>query len=99
MSLTFAHRQATSSELRANLALSGLTPATVERELGLSHEQFETLIDMTMQAKPHEVWLLRDFLELAVREAGREPAPYSVLTPEMREAARRWFSRSRRPGG
>lgn len=98
MSLTFAHRQATSSELQANLALSGLTPEIVERELGLTHEQFEEVLHVSMQAKPAEVWLLRDFLELAVREAGREPAPYSVLTPEMREAARRWFPRMRRAG-
>jgi hypothetical protein len=98
MSLTFAHRKATSTELQTNLALSGLTPATVERELGLTHEQFEDVLHVSMHAKPHEVWLLRDFLDLAVREAGHEPAPYSVLTPEMREAARRWFPRMRRPG-
>lgn len=43
-------------------------------------------------AVPASVWRVRDQLEDLVREAGREPVPYSVLTERARAAAGRWFA-------
>ena len=40
---------------------------------------------------PVTVWLLRDKLETAVRNNGREPVPYSKLTEENRKKAYHWF--------
>ena len=40
---------------------------------------------------PADVWLERDAIEDAVREAGNTLLPYSRLTDSMREAAALWF--------
>lgn len=40
---------------------------------------------------PADVWLVRDTIEDAVREAGNTPLPHSRLTDSMHGAAALWF--------
>lgn len=37
------------------------------------------------------VWMVRDALETAVREPGKEPVPYSSMTEANRKKAAVWF--------
>ena len=90
MSLTEAERKRTSNELRLNLERSGLTRAQASADLGLSTDDFERILSVR-GADPSDVWLLRDYLEQAVRDAGGQPAPYTVLTESGRAAAAGWF--------
>jgi hypothetical protein len=90
VSLTNAEQRATADELRANLELSGLTSEQVATDLSLTVKQLDAIFAVK-RARPEDVWWLRDYLERAVRDAGREPHPYTSLTPEMRGAAAAWF--------
>ena len=44
-----------------------------------------------------DVWLLRDYVEQAVRDAGRRPVAYTVLTERSRLRARMWFRLQKAP--
>lgn len=90
MSLNRRERQATSSELRANLDLSGQTPDDLAHALGRSAAEIQGVFDLADVA-PADVWLVRDALDRAVRATGATPAPWSVLTDQARTAAQQWF--------
>ncbi|WP_405009532.1 DUF2316 family protein [Kitasatospora sp. NBC_01539] len=91
MTLNAAERRRTSEELAQNLALSGLTPQQVAQDLHLTPRQLQAALDLDPAAGPVDVWYLRDHLEQAVRDAGREPVAHTVLTGEARLLATRWF--------
>lgn len=91
MSLNTAERLRTSAELRSNLALSGLTADEAAADLGFEPGRLRGVLDVEPGADPVDVWQLRDYLEHAVRDAGGEPTPYSVLTARSRVMARAWF--------
>ena len=90
MSLDADQRARTADEFAANLAQSGLTGEQLRARTGLDHERFDAALAVR-DADPRDVWLVRDALETAVRDAGGEPVPFSVLTEEMRSAAAGWF--------
>jgi hypothetical protein len=90
MSLSNAELQATSNELHQNFELAGLTPDEICADLGISRGGLDEILQVA-PAKPEDVWMLRDYLELAVTDRGLTPAPYSALTPSMRSQAARWF--------
>ncbi len=90
MSLNADQRKRTTHELAENAALSGLTRAELIGRCGLTSPRFDSALRVG-GANPADVWLLRDVLETAVRDAGRTPVAYSVLTEAMRSAAGAWF--------
>lgn len=92
MSLTTAQRDTTRTELAANLAASGLTAHDLAERLALTPRQVATALDVT--GRPHDVWLVRDYLEGA---AGRDAVPYTVLVESARAAASSWFPLRRAP--
>jgi len=81
----------TRSELRANLILTDLTNAQVATDLDWSPERLVAALQATTASDPVDVWQLRDYLELAIRDAGRSPVPFTVLTAGNRNLVRRWF--------
>ena len=92
MSLDAAQRARTADEFAAALARSGLTREGLRAGTGLDRERFDAALEVRGgDADPRDVWLVRDALETAVRDANGEPVPFSVLTEEMRSAAAGWF--------
>lgn len=90
MSLTSRERTQTARELRANLELSGLDREQLGRLTGWDDVHLDATLSLE-RADPADVWKLRDLLERAVRDAGRQPVPFTVLTESARAAARGWF--------
>lgn len=92
MSLNTEELARTRSELRANLDLAGLTTAQVATDLDWSADRVHTALHSTRPSDPVDVWQLRDYLEYAVRDAGRTPIPFTILTSRNRIMAHRWFN-------
>ena len=97
MSLNDAELQRTRDELAANLALTGLTLDQVAGDLGYAAQRLRDALAPRGSGDPADVWLLRDYLEQAVRDGGGEPAPFTVLTEPNRRLARQWFSLQEAP--
>lgn len=74
----------------ANLTASGLAPQDLAADLGWGRAQVLATLAVDA-ADPVDVWLLRDYLDLAARAAGTQPVAYSVLTEHARAAAPGWF--------
>ncbi|MGC4960852.1 DUF2316 family protein [Gordonia sp. DT101] len=91
MSLNEAERRRTSEELRRNAELTGLTHAAMAADLGFTSDHLYGLLELSGSQNPVDVWMVRDYLEQAVRDAGREPESFTVLTPQSRRMARMWF--------
>ncbi|WP_372698284.1 DUF2316 family protein [Arthrobacter sp. JSM 101049] len=91
MTLKPAERQATSEQLTANLELSGLARQQVCEDLDFSDDELQASLELRELVDPVDVWVLRDYLELAVRQAGAEPVDYTVLTEEARTEAYKWY--------
>ncbi|WP_371484021.1 DUF2316 family protein [Kitasatospora sp. NBC_00315] len=91
MTLNDTERRRTSRELKADLALSGLTPQEAAADLGFTAQRLLFTLDVSPGADPVDVWQLHDYLVRAAQDAGRSPAPATVLTEPARLLARRWF--------
>lgn len=91
MSLNDAERRRTSDELRGNLESSGLTSLQAAADLGFSPERLQATLRVERASDPVDVWLLRDYLEQAARDAGQSSTAYTVLTERSRRAARGWL--------
>ena len=90
VSLNHSERCDTRAELEENLTLSGLATDDVAHALGWPADRVHTALQVA-GAPPRDVWLVRDFLDRAVRAAGRTPRGWSSLTEQMRSAADTWF--------
>ncbi|PJI95117.1 DUF2316 family protein [Luteimicrobium subarcticum] len=95
--LTSTETARTATELRASYDLTGLTLDEVATDLHLAPAQVAATLDVTPASDPSDVWLLRDYLDQAVRDAGRTPVPFSTLTRANKLKARMWFSLRRAP--
>lgn len=91
MTLKPAERQATSEQLAANFERSGLTREQVCVDLEFSDDELDAALELRELVDPVDVWVLRDYLELAVRQAGAEPVEFTVLTEEARTEAYKWY--------
>lgn len=91
MSLNGKERARASLELQTSYQLAGLHRQDVVTDLGLSAEQLDAVLTVRPGVDPAQVWLLRDYLDQALRDHGREPAVHIVLTDAAREDAVRWF--------
>lgn len=92
MSLDAEELSRTRAELAANLARTSLTRAEVAADLAFDEARLDAALNPTGSGDPSDVWLLRDYLEHAVRDAGGEPVPFTVLTTQSRRMAERWFA-------
>ncbi|GAA4682744.1 DUF2316 family protein [Frondihabitans cladoniiphilus] len=90
MSLTTRTQAATREELATNLSLAGETPDEIATKIGLSEARVLAALDVA-GARPEDVWLVRDYLDHVISEAGGTPRPYSSLSEQMRAAAENWF--------
>ncbi|HEV2637339.1 MAG TPA: DUF2316 family protein [Actinocrinis sp.] len=97
MSLNQEELNRTRAELQANFELSGVTLDDLRDDLDFSTEQLTDTLAMDGGSKPEDVWLLRDHLEDLVRDEGRTPVPYTVLTEGARAAASVWFPLAQAP--
>ena len=79
-------------QAQANLVHSGLTPPIVATALGHTSARLGDTLHISPAPHPADVWLLRDFLDQAVRDRGATPEPWTVLTGVSRAVASRWFS-------
>ncbi|HWV76003.1 MAG TPA: DUF2316 family protein [Isoptericola sp.] len=91
MSLNIIQIRRTRTELKENFHRSGLTPDAIQADLGFSAERLDQALRLRRGTTGPDIWLLRDYLEQAVTDAGAEPVPYTVLTEESRSKARQWF--------
>ncbi|MFJ4717388.1 DUF2316 family protein [Streptomyces sp. NPDC088785] len=98
MSLTTEERRRTAGELRTNLARTGHGERRVADALEWTADRLTRTLGVE-GADPVDVWLLRDHLVQAVRDAGGEPAPFTVLTDRARVRARTWFALRPAPRG
>jgi hypothetical protein len=97
MSLNPDQLRRTREELRANLERTGLAEAEVLSDLQWTPERLDAALRSTGSSDPVDVWQLRDYLEMAVRDAGGTPVPFSTLTSANRIRARLWFRLRRAP--
>lgn len=91
MSLNLMQIRRTRAELQENLHRSGLTPDAIRADLGFSADRLDRALRLRRGTTMSDVWLLRDYLEQAVTDAGAKPVRYTVLTEESRGKARQWF--------
>jgi hypothetical protein len=91
MSLTTEQRHRTAEELRANLALAGVTESHLRAGTDLDEYEYREAMHVSTRSRPEHVWLVRDRLEVLVRAAGKQPVPFTVLTEDMRGPASVWF--------
>ncbi len=92
MSLNREEIARTGRELAANLELSGLDRDAVSDALDFSERRLAETLRVGPASDPVDVWLLRDYLDRAVRDVGAGPAEWSVLTDRARAAATQWFA-------
>ncbi len=85
-------RAEVAADLDAHLARTSLTRAEVAADLAFDKARLDAALNATGSGDPSDVWLLRDYLEHAVRDAGGEPVPFTVLTTQSRRMAEPWFA-------
>lgn len=90
MSLTPEQQRTTSLEISQNVLLSGLSVEQIAHRLGFTDARLERTMRVS-GGSPADVWALRDLLVRAVKDAGKQPVPFTVLTDGMRSAAASWF--------
>lgn len=91
MSLDSAQRARTAAELRQHLEVSGLRVADVASWLGWAPADVESVLAMDGRTSPVDVWLLRDVLDTAVANSGRDAGGWTVMTDAARQQAQVWF--------
>ncbi len=92
MSLTTEQITHAGGDLAANLELSGLTREEVGAALDFGPRRLAETLRLGPASEPADVWLLRDFLDRAVRERKHGRATWKVLTDAARADAARWFA-------
>jgi hypothetical protein len=90
MSLDSREQQRTRAELAENLALAQTSPDAIAGAIGLPQARVDAALAVT-DARPEDVWLVRDYLEHIITSLGGTPLPYTKLREDMRAAAQTWF--------
>ena len=82
---------ATKSELAENFRRLGAEKDRVAYDLEISLAELERVLTMS-HPNPAHVWMLRDYLEDKLLEAGKDVYPFSKLADHI---ANRWFTYQR----
>ncbi len=82
---------ATKEELVENFKRLGTAPAQVAHDLEISLSELERVLTMS-HPNPAHVWMLRDYLEDKLIEAGKKVYPFSKLADH---SVNRWFTYDR----
>ncbi len=92
MSLNAAERTQLAGEFASYLAASALSKEQLRERTGLSSQRFERAFAVAggMDGVA-DIWLVRDKLETAAKEAGAPFHDFSKLSNANRAAARGWF--------
>ena len=91
MSLTYDEQKATKAELRAALALSGLSIQQLAEELGVTSQVIEDTLNLNCRAIENP-WVLKEFLADVARKQGKEPVVFTALKGDYH---RYWFLNAR----
>ncbi|GAA1391293.1 DUF2316 family protein [Luteococcus peritonei] len=97
MSLDESQRRRTAEEFRANLELAELQEHHFREDLGMEPDELAAIVAMDPGVRSDRVWLLRDYLDAAVRLRGRTPRPWATMTEPARAAADAWFGLAQAP--
>lgn len=87
MSLTPAEQVATRQELQANFALSGLSFAQIAQDLATTPQRVQAALKLNVR-HIEDPWILRNYLNEQLQQAGKTPVAYSKLTGDP---AGYWF--------
>ncbi|MFD0896596.1 DUF2316 family protein [Loigolactobacillus binensis] len=87
MSLTRAQQQATITEFKQNLQLSGLTTTTIAHDLHTDPDTIVALTQLRTQAIENP-WILRNYLLQQISAAGKQPVPFTALVGDYHDY---WF--------
>ena len=78
MSLSAQQIEDTKNELRANYEKTGLTVEEIASALSTSTDYINQLFDLEPK-KLEDTWILKNYLIEKVKEAGKEPTPFTAL--------------------
>lgn len=95
MSLNRKECAAAAREIEANRELAGISTEELRELTGLSPARFAAAYSVDGDQDPCDVWLVRDAVVVAVRNAGLSPLPFSKMREDMRDAANMWFGYER----
>ena len=79
MSPDTRERQLTSTELRANLDVAGVTPENIQTDLGFTAEQLASTLALDSGSRRQDVWTVREYLDDHIHAQGKRPRPYTLL--------------------
>lgn len=92
MSLNKAQLEVTARELQQNFAESGLTLDQLSVLTRLPTKRLEKIMTLRgLGLDPVETWMVRDYLESAVKRNGGTFTPFTYLSDANRSAAEGWF--------
>lgn len=90
MTLSQRAQDATREELARNLKLADMTTTGISKGIRLPDDRVAAALEV-IEARPQDVWLVRDYLDRVIRSQGATPHPYSSLSENMRASAKGWF--------
>jgi len=83
VSLSIKEIDQTRIEMAENFEILGMSPEEIEKELGFSPLDFKNALGVIPHYNPTNVWKLRDYMEEKIKEQGKTPYPFSILTKNI----------------
>lgn len=80
MSAAAERFEITKEEMTINYDILGADSQTIQADLGFTKEEFGRALAVTPGFDPANVWKLRDYLERRIKEQGKKPISFTVLT-------------------
>ncbi len=78
--LNAQQKRQNSVELKENFRILGFAPERIQADLGLSEKELQVTLDVGPRENATNVWRLRDYMEDKIKEQGKTPHPYTILT-------------------
>lgn len=88
MSLSVGQKAATRREFARNFELLGLTAADAARDLGVSEERIEDVMNLRHVRRLEDAWVLRRYLLDRAEAEGVDLVPFTALAGDPRDY---WF--------
>lgn len=83
MSLSTREIEQTRIEMAKNFEILEMSPEAIEEALGFSSLDFKNALEVAPRYNPTNVWKLRDYMEEKIKEQGKVPYPFSILTKNI----------------